>query len=352
MACESPLLIVNPRYKDMSDKELSTVCLERYGLHNEKPPDYLLEVPCGKCFSCQKKRLQNFRMRLMYEFTECKTALFITLSFCDSALEEYKQNYNKAVCQFMDALRKKYGKEIRHFFVMEYGHDDMYIARNGETRKGTARPHFHGLMFGVPYLDFYVFESIWNRGNGRLRNEKIPYEGFYKKPRGYVFLESVREPEKCASYVCKYLTKEYSKDKPLPRVITSRGLGAQYLTKRNVARHRSELDTSLTLGGYPFSLPPYYRNKIFTKEDKIALVLKRYNDTTPFVRVVDGREYYDIASFWRAREDFHKKQMRLGLSPRPKPPEIRQPKLDFVPDLLSTLSDPDREFDIFEEEPF
>lgn len=346
MACESPLLIVNPRYKGLSDSELSDISLERYGLPLPRPPDYQIEVPCGKCFTCQKKRLQNFRFRLIHEMSVSTSALFITLSFCDSALDEYKDNYNRAVCQFMDSIRKRYGKEIRHFFVMEYGKDDVYISRSGNLRRGTKRPHFHGIMFGVPFLDFYQYESIWNRGNGRIRSDTIPYEGFYKRPRGYIWLESVREPEKCASYVCKYLTKEYSKDKPTPRVLTSIGLGSSYLTENNVSRHRCNLDPTLTLYGLPFLLPSYYRDKIFTKDDKVKMVLNRYYDTSPYVRRVNGREYYDIVSFCRAREDFHEQQMDLGLSPRPCRPIPKTPLLHKKPNLLLDRPDFSGEFNI------
>lgn len=335
MPCERPLTIVNPRYKGLTKVDLADKALSRYGLHLDEPPDYYITVPCGKCHSCQKKRLQNFRMRLMYEFTESKSAVFITLSFNDSALDEYKDNYNRAVCQFMDALRKKFGYELRHFFVMEYGNDKLYIDRHGNQKCGTERPHFHGLIFNMPSIDFFLWESVWNRGNGRLRDSSTPYNGFYKNPRGFLFVEAVREPEKCASYICKYLTKEYSKDKLTPRVITSCGLGVQYLTKDNVHRHLKELDTTLTVNGFPFSLPTYFRNKIFSDDDKISLVLKRYFDTTPFKRVVDGREYYDEDSYKAALERFSRKQQSLGLSPTPRaiskmPKRIRKARKDLL----------------------
>lgn len=346
MPCERPITIVNPRYKGLSRGLLRREALERYGLDLAEPPDYYLTVPCGKCHSCQKKRLQSFRLRLMYEFTESKTAVFLTLSFNDSALEEYKDNYNKAVCQFMDALRKRYGKELRHFFVMEYGKDYLYIDRHGKQKCGTKRPHFHGLIFNMPSIDFYMWESVWNRGNGRVRDSSTPFNGFFNNPRGLLYVEAVRDAQRCASYICKYLTKEYSKDRITPRVITSVGLGSQYLTKGNIQRHIKDLDTTLTVNGYPFSLPLYYRNKIFSKEDKIALVLKRYFDTTPFKRVVDGREYYTEDSYKKALERYSRKKQSLGLSPTPqqiaKMPRRKRKKRK---DILSEIGIP-KEFEL------
>lgn len=340
MPCENPLTIVNPRYKGLSFSDLREKTLSRFGLYLDKPPDYEITVPCGVCHSCRKKRLQNFRLRLMYEFSECKSAVFVTLSFNDLALEEYKDNYNKAVCQFMDALRKKFGKELRHFFVMEYGKDNLYIDRNGNQQCGTRRPHFHGLIFNIDRIDFYLYESVWNRGNGRIRSPDIPYNGFFKNPRGLLFVEAVRDPAKCASYICKYLTKEYSKDRVTPRVITSRGLGAQYLSAGNVNRHRRELDTTLTVNGFPFSLPQYYRNKIFTDEDKINIVLDRYLSNEPFKRVVNGREYYSEDTYKQALKVFHQKQISLGLSPTPRevffmPKAKRKHKKSILSEIIS-----------------
>ena len=124
-------------------------------------PDYHISVGCGKCDYCQKRRLNAYRIRLNYELQQYSNSLFVTLSFCDDALEEYKDDYNKAVLQFLDALRKYYKHNIRHWFICEFG-----------TEHG--RPHYHGLLFNVPYISFEDIESIWNRGNGKLRDLEKP----------------------------------------------------------------------------------------------------------------------------------------------------------------------------------
>lgn len=300
MPCERPKRIINPRYKGLSASELRAKCNERYSLDLARPPDYEIEVPCGKCASCQKRRLQCFRLRLLYELEQYPNSLFITLSFTDSALEEYKDNYNKAVCQFMDSMRKRYGRQLRHFFVLEYG-----------TENG--RPHYHGILFNVPWLDFFEVESIWNRGNGRIRTSDKDFVDFYRKPRGIIYLESIRERNKLASYITKYLTKDYNPDRPCPRVLTSVGLGVSYLTEEVVRYHRSNLDTTITICGYPFVLPEYYKRKIFTEDDRIKIVYNLFCNPKS-VWFVDGRQYYSKDSFKQALSDFHDKQVLMGLS--------------------------------------
>lgn len=321
MGCERPYKITNPRYKDMSKTELSFYCRTRLGLDLVRPPDFEIQVPCGRCHSCQKSRLQQFRFRLLYELQKYPNSLFITLSFCDSALEEYKDNYNKAICQFMDAMRKRYGKELRHFFVCEYG-----------TEHG--RPHYHGILIGVPHLDFYEVESIWNRGNGRKRSEGQDYIQFFKKPRGIIYLESIRDTQKCTSYICKYMTKEYSPDKPTPRVIVSRGFGSGFLETHESCLCKSTLSSVVSYQGYPTTLPRYLRDKLFTSQDKNNILRKMYlEDNQRWY--CDGVEYQKKSEYNKALKKYHLKNQTLGLSPSDRfireLRKIKKPKIKLEP---------------------
>ena len=257
MACIYPKHIKNPRYKYMSDKEI-----EEYGLKNHSspsPPDLYIDVGCGKCEYCQKRRLNDYRIRLNYELAEHPNSLFVTLSFCDDALEEYKQDYNLAVRQFLDALRKHFGKNIRHWFICEFG-----------TEHG--RPHYHGLLFDIPYIPFEEFESLWNRGNGKRRNiDKDDFVGYYRKPRGIIWIDSVRETT--VNYLVKYMTKDYNPNVIPPRVLSSRGIGLGYLTEFNISLHNGKYKKPyISYRDYNVPLPQYYKNKIYSAEDKVAIV--------------------------------------------------------------------------------
>ena len=257
-------------------------------------PNYTIDVGCGKCHSCQKRRLNDYVVRMRYELERYPNSLFVTLSFTDSALKEYKNNYNKAVLQFLDALRKELGKNIRHFFVLEYGNDDLYVNRKGKLSKGTKRPHFHGILFNLPWIDFTLIESIWNRGNGKRRNlRKDKNINFFRKSRGFVYLEAIRDTGKCSSYICKYLNKDYQVPGYKHRLIVSRGFGSGYLTPQQIHLHRSTLSPFMAYNGTFRPLSQYYKNKIFTQEDKDKMVVNSwpsYNNP-PHSKYIGKREY-------------------------------------------------------------
>ena len=126
-------MIVNRRYKDMTFNEVVDYSETYYGCF--WPPDYYLEVPCGYCHSCQKSYNNQYRIRLLYELRKYPsgTCLFVTLTFDDDNLKKFSKDTNKAVRLFLDRLRKDYGKQIRHWFVCEFG--TLY-----------GRPHYHGIL--------------------------------------------------------------------------------------------------------------------------------------------------------------------------------------------------------------
>ena len=130
-------MIVNRRYVGMTNAEIVDYARIFYGCF--WPPDYILEVPCGYCHSCQKSYNNQYRIRLLYELRKYPpgTCLFVTLTFDDDNLKKFSKDTNKAVRLFLDRLRKDYGKQIRHWFVCEFG--TLY-----------GRPHYHGILFNVP----------------------------------------------------------------------------------------------------------------------------------------------------------------------------------------------------------
>lgn len=312
MPCERPYKIINPKYKNMSESELRHFAVAHFSPNLPRPPDYHIEVACGRCHSCQKKRAQHYRFRLQQEFLISSDSIFVTLSFDDNAIEEYKDNYNKPVLQFLDALRKHYGKEFRHFFVFERG-------------DSTNRPHYHGILFNLRHIDFYFCESVWNRGNGKIRRPDEDIIGFYKKPRGIIWLEYIREPEKCSSYLTKYITKEYDPSFNHPRLIISKGLGQSFLTPEVVDGFKKSLEPILWINGLPQSLPQYYKDKIYTKEDKLQMAINRFNNpqTTWFL---NGREFYTYESYKQARSCLYNRKVILQLSPNVRKMSFRKPK--------------------------
>lgn len=254
MACEQPKSIVNRRYVDMTYNEVIDYAKVNYGTF--WPPDYVLEVPCGYCHSCQKSYNNQYRIRLMYEVRRWppNSCLFVTLTFDDDNLKKFSKDTNKAVRLFLDRLRKDYGKQIRHWFVCEFG-----------TLNG--RPHYHGILFNVPQelIDGYSFDVP---GHHPLLASRWQY--------GFVFVGYVSD-ETC-SYITKYVTKSINGDKVRPRVIASFGIGENYLDTDEARLHKigDKYQPSMLLNGFPQAMPRYYYNKVFTEVDKQNMVLDRY----------------------------------------------------------------------------
>ena len=67
------------------------------GYTKETPRDRRLsyiEIPCGECKECKKKRKEMWRLRIENELLDSKSAIFFTGTFSDKAIENIKKQYN------------------------------------------------------------------------------------------------------------------------------------------------------------------------------------------------------------------------------------------------------------------
>lgn len=282
MSCENPLVVINPRYKKMSFSHLRSYCNTYFG--GLDPPDYCISVPCGLCHSCERDRMRSYMIRLLYELHEHPDSLFITLTFNDISLNEFREAPNKAVRLFLDRCRKSFGKSIRHWIVPEYG-----------SLRG--RIHYHGILFGVSNFDFaHRLSKLWSYG--------FIYVGYAN--------------DKTARYITKYITKSlsrpYSRDNP--RIISSKGIGLSYLSEENVLFHRSAsgvLRPYISFSGLKVPLPRYYYNKIFDSEDKLQLLLDRFLNP-PTVWHLGSEVFYSEGAYINARKSLFLSRLNSGLS--------------------------------------
>ena len=78
--------------------------------------------------------------------------------------------------------------------------------------------------------------------------------------------------------ITKYVTKSINGDRVRPRVITSFGIGGNYLNTDESCLHKigDKYQPSMLLNGFPQAMPRYYYNKIFTEVDKQNMVLDRF----------------------------------------------------------------------------
>lgn len=241
MPCLHQILIRNKRYNGADDATLFW-----YGqtyFNDTKPKDLYIWVPCGHCKYCIKKKQKEWTLRLLTEMSSHKQNAFLTLTYKDEFLNDAStDDIIRSVRQFLDNVRKRCGKSVKHFIVSELGNE-------------TERFHWHGILFGTdrksfPYND--ILQS-WKYGRVSL---------------GYCNIKTAR-------YVVKYISKQFGKQKTDPklnRVRCSAGIGLSYITPYNIMRHRRNFIFNACINGSYFPLPTYYKNRIFDIDDKIYLV--------------------------------------------------------------------------------
>lgn len=225
-------------------------------------------IKCNKCIECQKQKARDLQVRLLEDIKHNTNGKFITLTFSnDSICELYKEVNSKtklkgyaldnatatrAVRLFLERWRKKYKKSLRHWLVSELGHN------------GTENIHLHGIVWcSTEQLE--QLEKIWQYGyvwKGQEKNGKLI---------NYVNDETV-------GYICKYVSKQDDKHKLYtPIVLTSPGIGSMYLkgfnSRLNKFKGESTNETYRTSTGHKINLPIYYRNKLYSDEEREKLWL-------------------------------------------------------------------------------
>lgn len=255
--CLFPKLIKNPKYKPN----------KKNGGHPPFCHDVrTLYVPigCGECMECLKKKAREWQVRMQEEIRHDRTAKFITLTFTEESLKELAQcvtgdtiEENEiatiAIRRFLERWRKKYGKSVKHWFATELGHN------------GTERIHLHGLIWTdkskLEIEERWQYGMIWQ---GQFVNEKT------------------------INYIIKYIHKR-DKDHPefKAKVLTSKGIGKGYFYrndyKLNKYKEKETKEEYRFKNGTKCSLPIYYRNKIYTEEEREKLWIEKLNEQIRWV---------------------------------------------------------------------
>lgn len=212
-------------------------------------------VPCGKCINCIQRKRAEWSFRLLQELKISDKATFLTLTYADEYLPKSRQLEKKKLQAFFKRVRVTQ-KGLKYYAVGEYG-----------TK--TQRPHYHAIVF--------------NADNNTLTDEWKECGTDNKAPTGFVATDSVTEAS--IHYVTGYITTKYGKidertgksidtwkaDDIRPFALMSKGLGKIYL-KHATKYHKSNFTTTtLSAGGLPGNLPRYYRDRIFTEDEKKSL---------------------------------------------------------------------------------
>lgn len=233
--CLYPRLILNPKY--IGNKKNKFTPPELKDVRKK-----YISIGCGKCIECLNKKRRDWIIRLTEENKQNNT-YFCTLTFNDESLEKLIE-YNdgdtdaneiakSAIRLFTERYRKKYKKALKHWFITELG-------------KKEKRIHLHGFC--------------WTDVNEK---ELDKFWGY-----GYTLFKRANS-EKAIKYCLKYVTK--NEENHEPKILASKGIGKSYIKSPAGILNKYNGKTTreyYILNGKKKQLPVYYRNLLYSDEEK------------------------------------------------------------------------------------
>lgn len=258
----------------------------------------LLYVPvgCSKCIECAKQKSRMWQVRLSEEIKTDNTGHFVTLTFNPESLSKLTTEvlntgiYDKleenevatlAIRRFLERWRKHYKKSVKHWLITELGHS------------GTERIHIHGIIWTTHPEDIIYYWCYGFADVGKYVNQRT------------------------VNYIVKYVTKQDNDHKGyVPKIHTSSGIGKGYFKRIDVRLNKYNDDKTderyTTPNGKKINLPIYYRNKIYSEEEREKLWLNKLDKNIRYVcgekiNIADNDiEYYKTLDYYR------RKNKRLG----------------------------------------
>lgn len=204
-----------------------------------------ITVPCGNCAFCMATRRSDWALRIHYEHKKHLDARFITLTYANPHLKwknGISQLCKEDLQKWLKRIRKN-GYKIRYYAVGEYG-------------SRTYRPHYHILLFG--YIPEKIIRETWRFGQVHI---------------GTVTQQSVMY---CLGYMVngKHWTMTKGRQRPFCTMSRRPGIGANYLTPAMIAWHKTDRKNYALLDGVKRHLPRYYKEKIFSKIDRVRIAVR------------------------------------------------------------------------------
>lgn len=249
-------------------------------------------------------------VRLQEDIKTNTGAKFITLTFSNEHIKKLHQYIMKqgphmwgmkgyeldnkiatvAMRLFNERYRKKYKKALRHWLVTELGHN------------GTENIHLHGIIWPKCTLD--EIESIWEYGwvwkYKIVKGEKINYVN-----------------SRTVNYITKYVSKRDELHMHYKcKTFASPGIGNNYTKTLNASKNKFKWigtnQTYKTSTGHKMSLPKYWRNKIYSDEEREELWLQGMDNETQWIcgEKIDTSDGYK--NLFDTRDYYRKKNRRLG----------------------------------------
>lgn len=265
-------------------------------------------VGCGRCMECRKQKARQWQVRLQEDIKVNTNGKFVTLTFTEESLiklsneieiltgyERENEIATLAVRRFLGRWRKKYKKSIRHWLVTELG------------QTSTERIHIHGIVWTDNKKDI---SKIWKYGFITIGKEKWNKGKLIHAGENYV-------NEKTINYIVKYVNKIDEKHKEYEsKILTSPGIGKNYIntynSKLNKFKPIKTDETYKTRTGLKLNLPIYYRNKLYTEEEREKLWLEKLDKEERWVNGIKIDISKGEEGYYKTLEIAREKNKRLG----------------------------------------
>lgn len=309
--CLYSKLILNPKYK-MNKKNGGVIP------HLKDERCKYVPIGCGNCIECCKQKAREWQIRLLEDIKTNTNGKFITLTFSDQSIKELTEDVNnyeivngkrirtnrkltgytldnaiakRAMRLFLERWRKTNKTSLRHWMVTELGHN------------GTENIHLHGIIWTNNNLN--IVEQHWKYG--------FVWKG--KQTGSGKIINYVNE--KTIGYICKYVHKRDEKHKHYKsKILTSPGIGSNYINtpdrKTNRYKATETKEYYRTRTGHKISMPIYWRNKIYSDDEREKLWLQKLDKEERWicgekVSIKNGQEEYEKLTKW-----YREKNKQLG----------------------------------------
>lgn len=230
-----------------------------------------VQVPCGKCPECLKRRTASWSHRLEMEAKRWPKMFFLTLTYDNETVPISNNGFltlrPKDLTDFWKRLRKRCGK-LRYYACGEYG-------------TNTQRPHYHAILF----CSDGIFEDdiIRSWGHGHVHF-------------GEVTAASVR-------YTVQYYDKgdwqpKHKRDDREPEFSRmSQGIGTNFLSPQMAAHFLARPDKGYIYDheGRKIAIPRYYKKRLYDFSISGALVAHHPSILLHRDAMIDAKEIYHKA---------------------------------------------------------
>ena len=249
-----------------------------------------IAVPCGRCATCLMRKRSDWTIRIKEELKNSIGSAFVTLTYQTKFLpitEHGEITLSKRDLQlFLKRLRKHI--KFKYYAVGEYGTE-----RN--------RPHYHIIFLGIgnDILHFQrLVEKSWSQDGELIGRIDAGFGGG-------------ASANYCAGYIINRYDFVNSEIQP-PFALASKSLGASYVDKMR-DWHSQDLNRQYVPGenGAKYPLPRYYKNKLFTDEQKREIKKNYEKRILEEIAAFDPVKEYDDIYFEMDRKEARRRRMEI-----------------------------------------